>query len=60
MNKFLEILMGGFDEESDSEMIAKIQSIEDYEESIEMVNILVALGRSIRKLSRRYGINLTG
>lgn len=43
MNKYLEILLNGFDEESDSEMIAKIQSIADYEESIEIVNIFVAL-----------------
>ena len=43
MNKYLEILLNGFDEESDSEMIQKIQSLGDYDECIEMVNILVAL-----------------
>lgn len=43
MNKYLEVLLNGFDEESDSEMISKIQSIADLEECIEIINIFVAL-----------------
>lgn len=42
-NKYLAILMNGFDEETDKEMIDKINNIADSDDIAELCNMLVVL-----------------